>query len=132
MNELIALIDRNTEGWIDVESMLDALNYGIHFAKTVEEVQTLAGKTGCRVVILDLDLVAVQNRFFRSLRKANSDLMILVTSSHPYHPELKEAMAHHICACFRKPLETEEIEYWLRAVVTSTPKARSPTPESQG
>jgi YesN/AraC family two-component response regulator len=83
------------------------------------------------VVVLDLDMVTVQNRFFRSLKSENPHVNILTVSSHPYHPHLKEAMTHDICACFRKPLDTEEIEFWLKALVRSAP-SRDPTagPES--
>jgi len=126
MNDLVALIDRKSKGWIEVESRLEALNYRIHLVETLEELQTLTVKTGCRVVILDLDVLEIPNRFFRALKKDNPDLAILATSSRPFHPQLKEAMTHHICACFRKPIEHEEIEYWLKAVVSRSP-ARDPT-----
>lgn len=122
----MALIDRESEGWNEVESGLDALNYRVHFVETLEELQSLTLKTGCRVVVIDLDIVEISNRFFRSLKKDNADLSILATSSSPFHPQLGEAMTHHICACFRKPIEHEEIEFWLKAVTRRSP-TRDPT-----
>lgn len=126
MNELIALVERNSKDWIDVESVLGALNYQIRFAQTLEEIEKLVEKTDCLAVILDLDIVEISNRFFRAMKKRDPDLTILTASSRPFHPELKEAMTHHICACFRKPIETEEIEFWLKTVKSRAP-ARDPT-----
>jgi DNA-binding NtrC family response regulator len=126
MNDLVALTDRKSKGWTEVESRLEALDFQVHLAGTLAELQTLIIRTGCRVVILDLDVVQIPNRFFRSLKKGNPGMTILVTSSRPFHPHLKESMTHHICACFRKPIEHEEIEYWLKAVVSRSP-ARDPT-----
>lgn len=126
MNELTALVDRNSGDWTNVELLLRALDYRVHFAQTLEEVQRLAKETGCRVVILDLDLVQIPNRFFRSLKKSHPDLTVLATSSRSFHPELREALTHHICACFRKPIVTEEVEFWLKTVETTAP-ARDPT-----
>jgi DNA-binding NtrC family response regulator len=132
MLNLIALIDRESKDWIQVEPMLEALNYEIRLVQTLEELQTLIEKTGCRVVILDLDMVAVRNRFFRSLKRGNPHLNILATSCSPFHPELKEALTHHICACFRKPLEADEIAFWLKTVTGDEPNARDPTDETWG
>lgn len=126
MNDLVALIDRKSKGWIQVESRLEALDFRVHPAGSLEEVHTLAAQTGCQAVILDLDVVEIPNRFFRSLKQSYPGLTILATSSRPFHPHLKEAMTHHICACFRKPIEIEEMEYWLKAVVGRAP-ARDPT-----
>lgn len=126
MKDLIALMDREGTDWLEVEPMLEALNYRIHLVQTLEEVRTLTERTCCRVVILDLDLVNIPNRFFRSLKKGRPDLSILATSSRPFHPELKDAMTHHICACFRKPIDIEEIQFWLKSMQSRAP-ARDPT-----
>jgi DNA-binding NtrC family response regulator len=68
------------------------------------------------VVLLDLDTVPVDNHFFRDLRKRRRGICILVASSLPYHPGLAEAMSSYIYASLAKPLDMEELGYWLRSI----------------
>lgn len=75
-------------------------------------------KAGTRhIVILDLDNLTVDNRSIRNLRKGNPEICIIVLSSRSFHPELKEAMSTHIYACLSKPVDTEELIYWIRSIL---------------
>jgi DNA-binding NtrC family response regulator len=68
------------------------------------------------VMILDLDTVPVDNNFFRDLKKRYRGICILGVSSLSYHPGLEEAMGSHIYACLTKPLDPDELGYWLRSI----------------
>jgi len=87
-----------------------------------EPLFSLADLPGClrrgevAVLIVDLDTMPVDNNFFRSLKKQYPNLHILCLSSRTYHPGLEEAMGSHICASLAKPLNSEELFYWLKAV----------------
>jgi hypothetical protein len=37
-------------------------------------------------------------------------------SSDRFHPELKDAICYHIYACLTKPLDYDELLYWLRCI----------------
>ena len=65
------------------------------------------------VLIVDLDTLPVDNNFFRNLKKQYPNLHILCLSSRTYHPGLEEAMGSHIYASLAKPLNSEELFYWL-------------------
>jgi DNA-binding NtrC family response regulator len=119
MNELVALIDGKSRDWILIEKILEERNYQVHLVQSLEALEAFIDKTDCRVVLLDLDMVTVRNRFFRSLKKKRPDLNIIAASSLPYHPELKEAMTHHICACFRKPVEPDDLVFWLKVLTSN-------------
>ena len=67
-------------------------------------------------LILDLDSLPVNNRLFRELKKKNPRLHIVGLSSRPFHPELEEAMSRHISSCLTKPVDMEELLYWLKSV----------------
>jgi len=71
------------------------------------------------VLIVDLDTLPIDNHFFRSLKKQNPNLQILCLSSRTYHPALQEAMGSHIYASLAKPLNTEELFYWLKTIAES-------------
>lgn len=74
---------------------------------------------GCRVVIVDLDSLPVDNFLFRSLKRINPGVHIVGLSSRPFHPELEEAMSHHISSCLSKPVDVEELVYWIRSICQS-------------
>ncbi len=69
------------------------------------------------VVILDLDTLPVDNRFFRNMTKRNPEVKILGVSSRSFHPELQEAMSRHIISCLSKPVEEEELLFWVKSLL---------------
>jgi len=112
--------------WTDLTVRLTGHGYGILAARSQEDVMALMLRKDCHLALIDLELCDVDNRFFRSLKATKPDTSIFVLSSRPFHPELKDAMANHICACFRKPVDSEELLFWLKAV-SHRPGARDPT-----
>lgn len=71
------------------------------------------------VLIVDLDTMPVDNNFFRKIKKQNPGLHILCLSSSKHHPGLKEAMGSYIYASLAKPLNSEELFYWLKTISES-------------
>ena len=94
-----------------------------HFRTTaLHSLMALEGEVkedSCRVVIVDLDSLPVDNLQFRALKRKNPEVQIVVLSSRPFHPELEEAMSRHISSCLSKPLDTEELIYWISSVCDS-------------
>lgn len=68
------------------------------------------------IVILDLDTLAPDNRFFRELKRKAPGINVLALSNRSYHPGLEEAMGSHIYACLAKPLDPEECRYWMKSI----------------
>lgn len=85
-----------------------------------EEIQGRAR----RVVILDLDNLPVDNRVFRGLKRTNSGVCIIGLSTRSFHPELKEAMSSHIYACLSKPVDSDELIYWLKSICENDSDSR--------
>ena len=115
MGRPILVVDANKEQCKELCAVLEGEHYrAIPFNSLVnleEEIQVSA----CQVVILDLDTLSVDDRFITKLRRNNPGLPIMALSSRPFHPELKEAMSTHICACLGKPPDLEELIYCVRA-----------------
>ena len=80
------------------------------------------------IVILDMDTLAVDNRFFRDLKRQAPDLYVLALSSRSYHPGLEEAMGSHIYACLAKPLDPEELRYWMKSIAENAAARQSTEP----
>lgn len=82
-------------------------------------------KGACQMVILDLDSLPVDNRLIRNLRKRDPSVRIIVLSSRRFHPELEEAMSTHIYACLSKPVDSEELIFWLRTAFKNETGSRN-------
>ncbi len=74
------------------------------------------------LVIVDLDSVPVDNRLLKKMKTENAGLSILAVSSKKFHPELRESISSYIYACLSKPLDPEELRFWLRSITRDKPK----------
>ncbi|MEW6140196.1 MAG: hypothetical protein AB1733_18385 [Thermodesulfobacteriota bacterium] len=128
METLIALVDASSKEWQQIAGMLKEHGYSAMSTGKKGSLERLIQKTECRVVIVDLDYCTADNRFFRFLKTTRPQMNIFAISGRPFHPELKEALATHICACLRKPLDADELLFWLKAVLPGGAHARDPTP----
>ena len=95
------------------------------FSRQVREV-------GCQTVIIDLDDLPFESRYFRDLKRQNPKLNVIGLSEKSFHPELAEAISIHMYACLKKPVDTDEISYLLKSVFDNTegPERHDPTVRS--
>ena len=70
----------------------------------------------CRALILNLDKVAVTNKVFRELKTKKPLLNIIALSKRQFHPELEEALREYISVCLAKPVDSDELVYWLKTI----------------
>ena len=80
------------------------------------------------IVILDMDTIPADNRFFREIKRKAPGLYVLALSSRSYHPGLEEAMGSHIYACLAKPLDPEEFRYWMKSIAENVAARQSAAP----
>jgi two-component system response regulator GlrR len=89
------------------------------FAQTVgspAELKELLKDRACMAVILDIDSVAVNNRTIRELASTFPSIPFLCLSKERLHPELKDSIRDHIYACLTKPIDPDELNYWLKCI----------------
>lgn len=70
----------------------------------------------CRALIMNLDNVAVSNKALRELKRKKPLINIIAVSERQFHPELEEALREYISVCLAKPIDTDELMYWLKTV----------------
>ncbi len=70
----------------------------------------------CRALILNLDNVKVTNKILRELKRKKPLLNIIALSARQFHPELEEAIRDHISVCLGKPVDADELIFWLKSV----------------
>ncbi|MEM5789262.1 MAG: hypothetical protein AAGU11_18265 [Syntrophobacteraceae bacterium] len=83
---------------------------------SMEELVETVQKSIGRAIILDLDTMPVDNALIKEIRKLNPLLCIIGISSRTFHPELEEALRTNISVCLTKPVDVDQLFYWLRSV----------------
>jgi len=125
MEEAIVVVDADPDEGRDLCTVLERQHYRAAALDSLERLKEQLKKRDCRVILLDLDSFPVDSRFVRELLRDNSDLAIIALSSRTFHPELKEAMSTQISACLNKPLDEDELFYWLRSICAGEPRPKA-------
>jgi len=96
--------------------LLQSLDYSGFLIHCLKDLEQELRKDPEVAVILDLDTVPVNNQVLRGLRKIHPQLRILGVSKLSYHPGLEEVIGSHLFACLVKPLDVEELSFWLKSI----------------
>ncbi|HAY40077.1 MAG TPA: hypothetical protein DCY53_12540 [Desulfobacteraceae bacterium] len=116
MEKGIVVLDANKKQCQGICSFLDELNYRATPMHSVKDLSEFIQEGQCGLLILDLDTIEVDKTLFRKLKRTKPSLCIVGLSSRSFHPELEEAMSSHIYACLGKPLDEEELLYWVKSL----------------
>lgn len=99
-----------------LRSILEKALYRPIFVPSLSEAKARLEQQRYRVLLIDLDHPAVDNRYLKELRKDHAGLSLIGLSNQKFHQELEEAMSRYIDACFDKSEDYEDLLYWLKAV----------------
>ena len=83
----------------------------------------------CMAAILDLDNVPLDNRTIRALAFSHPATCFLCISGERFHPDLQEAIRNHLFACLHKPVDPDELHYFLRCIRDDPTESRGPPEE---
>ncbi len=120
----VAVIDADKQNCRALCGLLEQANIPAASIQTLKGLADHLQREPVAVLIIDLDSLPVDNAFFRGLKKQYPNLHIFCLSSRTHHPGLEEAMGSHICASLAKPLNSEELFYWLKAVAEIGPATK--------
>ena len=112
----IIVVDADEKESEALRDVLERDNYSAIALTTLGDLEEKIQETACGVIIMDLDTLPVDNRFIRYLKRQKDKVYIIGLSSRSFHPELEEAVSTHIYACLGKPVDTDELLYWLRSI----------------
>ncbi|MEW5911055.1 MAG: response regulator [Thermodesulfobacteriota bacterium] len=115
MKDSVLVVEGNEEQCQALCNLIRQKGYTVHGICSPDLAASEAASGGYQVVIVDLDLVPLSNQELRELKRAHPGASLLVTSSRAFHPELREAMREHIDVCLSKPVDPDELAYWLRS-----------------
>jgi DNA-binding NtrC family response regulator len=116
MKSPIIVVGADEKHAADLSTMLERQNYRSVQSKSLAHLERLVRETSCHVVILDLDTMPVDNRALRELTRTYPGIRVLAVSGRRFHPELKESLSSYIFACLSKPVDSDELIYWLKSV----------------
>ncbi len=83
---------------------------------SIENLVECLNETDYLAVIVDIDTIAIDNRTVRELTIKYPSVYFFCLSKDRFHPELKDAICYHIYACLNKPVDLDELFYWLRSI----------------
>ena len=116
MKRKVILISKQSKEQNQIDAVLLKNGYKSHLIENVESLGVQLTDLSCNCVIFDLDSVNIDNRTIRELTIQYPHIYFLCLSKDRFHPELKDAICYHIYACLTKPLDYDELIYWLRCI----------------
>ena len=112
----VVVFDNDQTQCLALCDLLGVRGYQTVPARSLSDLNLLLQKKNCLVVLMDLDTAPLDNRTIRNLTQKNPEVYFLCLSSKRFHPELKESICYHIYACINKPVDLDELYYWLRSI----------------
>ena len=116
MKKRIVVLDTDEQHSKALCTMLEAKQYHAVPMRSLDSIQEYIQKSSCLAVILDVDNESVDNRSIRQMTIDNPEIYLFVMSQHSYNPDFKESMSYHIHACLNKPVDPDELLFWLKSI----------------
>jgi DNA-binding NtrC family response regulator len=122
----VLVVSNNHEEWLSLGDQLILQGYDIYLIRSINEMENRLDETKCLAVIIDIDSIDVENRTIRNLTIRHPGTPLLCVSFDKFHPELKDAICYHIYACLNKPIDPDELFYWLKCIQRDETESRAP------
>ena len=116
MQKDILLMDADPMGSAGLLALLSGQGYAAQRVGSLAELRHTLAEEKFMAVFMDIDSVAVDNRVIRELDADYPTTPFLCISRDRVHPELKDAISNHIYACLTKPVDMDELFYWLKCI----------------
>jgi DNA-binding NtrC family response regulator len=116
MNPVVLVVNANQKEANGIGDLLRPEGYTPCIIDNLEGVEHAVAANGCLVVLLDLDSLKVSNRAVRQMTVKFPLVRFLCTSRRPFHPELEDAIGFHFYACMQKPVDPDELLYWMKCI----------------
>jgi hypothetical protein len=101
---------------LDADKELETGQFKATALYSIHNLEKSIQDTGCLSIFWDIDTVSVDNRTIRELTLKFPAVYFFCISSQPFHPELQDAICYHIYACINRPVDPDELFYWLRSI----------------
>ncbi len=125
---MILILSKNRSEAVQLQAMLAEENQVGNVFRSIEELNSKLDINEVSAVFIDIDTVHIDNRSIRKLTLKYPSVYFFCMSWDKFHPELKDAICYHIYACLNKPIDPDELAYWLRCINSNENESRAPPP----
>jgi len=112
----VIVLDADTSQSQNLVAFLNDNAYTATPMNSLSNIDQYMAETDCRAVVLNLDNISVSNKLLRDLKRKKPSINIIAHSKRQFHPELEEALREYISVCLAEPVDTDELDYWLKSV----------------
>jgi len=116
MKKKIVILDANQNSCGKLSDIINSKNYPLVQTQALSSLEDFLESDQYVAVVLDIDSVPVDNRTIRKLAIKYPGVRFLCTSKDRFHPELKDAICYHIYACLTKPVDPDELLFWIKSI----------------
>ena len=116
MKKCIVVVDADQSQCGQLCSLLNDNRYSTKAIHSIQYLESSIQQCDCLAVILDIDSIPVNNRTIRDLALKYTGTRFLCTSKDRFHPDLKDAICYHIYACLNKPVDPDELLFWIKSI----------------
>ena len=112
----VIVLDAETTQSQNLVAFLNDNAYSATPMNSLTKMDQYMAAIDCRAVVLNLDNIPVTNKILRDLKRKKPTINIIAHSKRQFHPELEEALREYISVCLAEPVDTDELDYWLKSV----------------
>jgi DNA-binding NtrC family response regulator len=116
MKKGIVVVDADQNQCRRLCALLEKSQYSTISMHSIQYLEENLKQSNSLAVIIDIDTISVDNRTVRELTIKFPDVYFFCLSEKSFHPELKDAICYHIYACLNKPIDPDELFYFLRSI----------------
>jgi len=100
----------------ELSELIETGHYSVTVMHSIQNLESRLEEKKYLAVIIDIDSIPIDNRLVRKLTLKFPGIYFFCLSEKPFHPELKDAICYHIYACLNKPVDEDELFYFLRSI----------------
>ena len=123
MQKSILVLDADKDQCRELCELLESAHFRAIPYYSTANLEKSIGDSACQFIFWDIDTVPADNRTVRDLTLKFPGVYFFCLSKHPFHPELKDAICYHIYACINRPIDPDELFYWLKSIGDENAKA---------
>ena len=127
MKKGILVVDANQNQCRRLCTLLEKNQYATTSMHSIQCLEENLKQGNSLAVILDIDTIPIDNRTIRDLTIRFPGIYFFCLSERPFHPELHDAICYHIYACLNRPIDPDELFYWLHSIEENETKSSKPT-----
>ena len=116
MKRCILVVNTDKKQCRELGELIEKERYSVSALYSLQNLEAHLEEHKFQAVIIDIDTVPIDNRTVRKLTIKFPGVYFFCLSVHPFHPELKDAICYHIYACLNKPVDEDELFYFLRSI----------------